>query len=625
MRKIVMLAPTEEAKQKIDSVLGEEIEAGRLMTYAFRHSTFRADVKECMEKGAQAIIARGGTYRSLCGFNLGIPIVNIGVGVADIVEAILQGKKQGRIIYLLFTDRAYLDLQEWEKNLDVTIYDWHYDEIEQLDEMLPAIAQKDGQAVVVGGSEVVRKAGEMGLKHVFAGHTVSSIMETYRRTMDLLDHIEQEIKQVSLLNGILNNVTDAVLVLNNDRELEHYNAQFAEFFPEVAAGSPREVLERIRELSFLEVVFDGRHIGNQIVRKGNNMLAVTADPLIIRGHVRGVICTVQAVSRVQHLEAKLRHKLSEKGLQAKYRFSDIFTRDREMEQVMEQAALYARTENTIMIYGESGTGKELFAQSIHNASSRSGEPFVAVNCAALSESLLESEIFGYVEGAFTGAKKSGKQGLFELAHRGTIFLDEVNSIPMNIQAKILRVIEEKEVMRLGADYILPVDVRIVVATNESLEEMVRSGAFRKDLYYRLNVLEIHIPPLRDRRCDIIPLFLRFTGEKEDCLPAGLRSDLERHGWPGNVRELKNVAERYQALEGRMEHFNAGTDEGAASGLVRDDFTIDMKALDKTVELLVIRSLLDKGLTKNQVASILGISRTVLWRRLNEESMFHDVK
>jgi propionate catabolism operon transcriptional regulator len=154
------------------------------------------------------------------------------------------------------------------------------------------------------------------------------------------------------------------------------------------------------------------------------------------------------------------------------------------------------TDSTVMIYGESGTGKEMITQSIHNISSRKNEPFVAINCAALTETLLESELFGYEEGAFTGARKGGKPGLFELAHGGTIFLDEINSISINLQGKLLRVLEEKEIMRIGSDRIIPLDVRIIAAANESLKAKVKDGTFRNDLFYRLNILEIHIPPLR---------------------------------------------------------------------------------------------------------------------------------
>ena len=194
-----------------------------------------------------------------------------------------------------------------------------------------------------------------------------------------------------------------------------------------------------------------------------------------------------------------------------------------------------------MIYGESGVGKEVYAQSIHNASSRDHAPFVAVNCAALTETLLESELFGYEEGAFTGARKGGKPGLFELAHGGTIFLDEINSITPALQVRLLRVLEEREVMRIGSDYVIPLNVRIIAASDVSLKQNVVQGQFRADLFYRLDVLELMIPPLRDRKADIPLMFERFLKEtKTERSIEAVKMQLMTYDWPGNVRELRNT-------------------------------------------------------------------------------------
>ena len=213
----------------------------------------------------------------------------------------------------------------------------------------------------------------------------------------------------------------------------------------------------------------------------------------------------------------------------------------------------AKTDSVVFIRGESGTGKEIFARAIHEASNRKGA-FVAVNCAALPESLLESELFGYAGGSFTGARKDGKQGLLEIARGGTIFLDEISEMPMSAQAKMLRVIEEKSVRPVGGAKEIPIDTRIITASNENLEQMVEQKLFREDLYYRINVLPIHIPPLREREDDIRLLAehflfqLDFMLEKgKQVLTAGALDKLHRHRWPGNVRELKNVIERAAIL------------------------------------------------------------------------------
>jgi propionate catabolism operon transcriptional regulator len=209
--------------------------------------------------------------------------------------------------------------------------------------------------------------------------------------------------------------------------------------------------------------------------------------------------------------------------------------------------------------------------------------------------------------------------LFELAHKGTIFLDEINSLPLEVQSRFLRVIEEKEVMRLGSDYVVPLDVRIIVASNEKLLNMVEQGEFRRDLFYRLNVLEIKIPSLADRKDDIIPLFEMFL--KEFSASAKLITDelavkLKEHNWKGNIRELRNVAERYALLKDRM-NFDFLSDLNTDINLITEDLKIDLKELNKTVEELVIESLINKGISKNEISNILGISRTALWKKINK--------
>ena len=221
-----------------------------------------------------------------------------------------------------------------------------------------------------------------------------------------------------------------------------------------------------------------------------------------------------------------------------------------MEAVISQAVKFSYSDSNILIHGETGTGKELFAQSIHNSSRRRKGPFVAINCAALPENLLESELFGYVEGAFTGASKGGKMGFFEIAHKGTIFLDEIGDISPKLQSRLLRVIQEREIIRLGNDTVIPIDVRVICATNRDLKKEVARGSFREDLLYRLDVLELNLPPLRKRKQDILYLadrMVRFeherTGSRLEAISQEGRELLMRYGWPGNVREMRNFCER----------------------------------------------------------------------------------
>ena len=235
-------------------------------------------------------------------------------------------------------------------------------------------------------------------------------------------------------------------------------------------------------------------------------------------------------------ENRCSHGVKKNSLPAKYHFSDILGHSPAVQKAIRLAQYYSGTDETILIFGESGTGKELFAQSIHNASRRRQSPFVAVNCAAIPDTLIESELFGYEEGAFTGARKGGKQGLFQTADNGTIFLDEIGDIPLSLQSRLLRVLEEREVMPVGSTSVIPIDVRVICATNRNLNDMVRQGTFREDLYYRLKILPLVIPPLRERVEDI-PELLHSMAEGAR-LPAQLEHRLLHYTWPGNVRELR---------------------------------------------------------------------------------------
>jgi propionate catabolism operon transcriptional regulator len=294
-----------------------------------------------------------------------------------------------------------------------------------------------------------------------------------------------------------------------------------------------------------------------------------------------------------------------------------------MQRLIAQAKIISDYEGAVLIYGENGTGKELFAQSIHHASKRCGGPFVAVNCAALTESLLESELFGYVGGAFTGARKEGKAGLFELAHKGTIFLDEINSMPISLQSKLLRVLEQQEVMRVGSDYVIPLNVRVIAASNTDLDEPIRNGTFRRDLFFRLNTFRIDIPPMHQRQGDVLLLFKHYLAEYEHTTPDALSlapdfvEELQRHPWYGNVREIKAAALRYHAFGGDNSSGVILETKTEESGLVTDDLKVDLHQLNHVIEELVINGLLEKGLSKTEIANALGISRQALYKKINK--------
>ena len=285
------------------------------------------------------------------------------------------------------------------------------------------------------------------------------------------------------------------------------------------------------------------------------------------------------------------------------------------------ALRYSKVDETVLIQGETGVGKEMFAQGIHRASRRRDMPFVAVNCASLPESILESELFGYVKGAFTGASRDGKRGLFECAHTGTIFLDEIGEISPSMQGKLLRVLQEHSIRRIGAETPIPIDIRIIAATNRDLVSMVREGTFRADLYFRINVLGLCIPPLRQRQGDIILLADAFLSETSERAGRYLRFSSQakaamlRYDWPGNIRELQNMVRRVSVISDSDEigpelvetYIQENRGLSAAGGSLRSRYTLE--------EALAL-----SGGNKLRAAELLGISRATLYRMLERKGM-----
>ncbi|HGS9062523.1 TPA: sigma-54 interaction domain-containing protein [Clostridioides difficile] len=290
----------------------------------------------------------------------------------------------------------------------------------------------------------------------------------------------------------------------------------------------------------IKKIFSLSKAHDEVIKFNNKYLNVNKYNIESFGRVTGCYFCIQEITYIRKLEQNLSKKLREKGQVARYTFDDIKTVSMKMERTKKLGMKIAESDYTILITGESGTGKELMAQSIHNASPRHSQPFIAINCAAMPENLLESELFGYEEGAFTGALKGGKKGLFEQANNGTIFLDEIGDMPIYLQSKLLRVLQENQVMRVGGENVIDIDVRVIAATNKNLLEMIKGDRFRADLYYRINVLPINIPPLRERKEDIEVMLKHFMKRKR-AISQGVQDIINAYEWPGNIRELKNTA------------------------------------------------------------------------------------
>ncbi|GAB6085574.1 sigma-54 interaction domain-containing protein [Alkaliphilus crotonatoxidans] len=466
--------------------------------------------------------------------------------------------------------------------------------------------------------------------------------------IELEAHSEELALLFNLYKNIFNDIYNWMVVVDTEGYIIMINKKYCEFIgikQEDAIGRHvTEVIENTR--MHIVVKTEQKEIGDIQEIKGNQMIADRI-PIYQNGKLMGAVGTVifkdlvefdVYVKNILKMEKQLEFYKKElkKALGSNYTFEHIVGNSVAVRRAKDLAQKVALSKSNILLLGESGTGKELFAHSIHNASPRGEYPLIKVNCGAIPSELLESELFGYEQGAFTGAKKGGKPGKFELAHRSTIFLDEIGDLPLNMQVKILRVIQEREIERIGSVKSQKVDVRIIAATNRNLEDMVKKKLFREDLYYRLNVISINIPPLRDRIEDI-PLLTRHLMKKlasemerhvTEISPAALEA-LTNYHWPGNIRELANLIERALNLVEKeaminLDHFPyyirkvAKVDTTTAVDSLEVNFDGTLKDIFEEIEKKAIqKTLMQYEGNKYQTAKKLGISRTSLYEKIKK--------
>ena len=430
------------------------------------------------------------------------------------------------------------------------------------------------------------------------------------------------------LDAILTTVNDGILAVNQDNIITQCNpaaVRMLRLSAQQVQGQPLGPI-LFKNLLIQETLQTGCQYHNRevFIASDHGYCVVSTIPLRNNsGDVVGVVAVIRDTQEVRHLMRSMTNSLP-------MTFADIPFASPVMEKVLEQARRYATSDSTILINGETGTGKELVARALHSASRRGSAAFVPINCAAIPDTLLESELFGYVEGAFTGAVKGGKPGLFELANGGTLFLDEVGDVSAHLQVKLLRVLQEQRVRRVGSNKEVTIDVRIIAATNRNLENMVADKIFREDLYYRLNVVPLFIPPLRERFADIrllSELFLKHYADKlqrpvQGFSPLALQR-LEGYNWPGNVRELKNIIERavnlVDGVEVQPEHIFLGRLSGVPTTptlvLFETYQTLEERLGD--MERVILLETFRRFHSSRRMGAVLGLSHTAVLKKMHK--------
>lgn len=578
-------------------------------------------VHEAKIKKIDAIISRGGVALKLKELQNEIPIVEIPVTGFDIIEAIYEARKISKKIAIIGFSNIIQGINRIEK-----IFGLHNSKVyirkdlNDCEELIKKSINNDIR-VIVGDTRVVKLAKKYNLQGILIKSREEALLSAYEEAERLINAIKQERIRTGKMEAIVNNIDSGLIALDEEGKITSINPQAENV---LGIKSSEVVGKKITSVFdhpyFCEIVGKSVSEFGIIISLGKIRVVMNTVPIIIKDKVIGTVITLHEVGYVQEVEQKIRKELFLKGHVAKYTFNNIIGNSQAITQTIKQAKNYAKVDSVVLINGETGVGKEIFAQSIHNASGRSDGPFVAINCAALPSSLLESELFGYVKGAFTDARKEGKVGLFEQAHQGTILLDEITEMPIELQARILRVLQEKQIIRLGDDKVINVDCRIIATTNRNLEESVANGDFREDLYYRLNILNLYIPPLRERTEDIELLAKYFLKKfsklyhkpiwkfDKDALKI-----LKEYSWPGNVRELSAVIERIVVTGNK----NVVTPEELV--FLKDKRNNNQKTgnIKLLTNQIILETLNQCGGNKTLAAKKLGIDRSTLWRKLKE--------
>lgn len=622
---IALVAPYEDLLE-VARVVIEDMKVNVEVVYGNLRDGVKA-AQRCVEEGADLIISRGGTYKMIKQA-VQVPVVEIKVSPYDILKqfsGLVRFKgKVGVAGYANVIHGCELIAHILELNLVKVVID-----DDRSAEQRIAEAAEEGIDIFIGDTIGTMAAAKLGVETRLIKSGRESVAEAINEALRIQEAIRMEKAKTQEVKTIVDFVHDGIIAVNREGLVTMCNRVSEKILKrpkEHIIG--RRIDEVITNTKLFEVMETGiPQIGELQTIEGVHVVTNRL-PIMVGNQVLGAVATFQDITTLQHMERKVRQKLSDRGLVASYTFASILHKSPKMSLVVQRAKKYATLDSNILIYGETGTGKELFAQSIHNASARSKGPFVAVNCAALPQELLESELFGYAEGAFTGARRGGKSGLFELAHGGTLFLDEIGEMPLSLQSKLLRILQERKVMRLGDDRVIPVDVRIICATNHDLNEMVEQGKFRDDLFYRISVLPLRIPPLRERKEDLdvlIPFFIKKYSRSKNII--GISDEamafLKTLNFPGNIRELEGIVERACALcEGNiieLDHVhlyeNMRPTENGRPTLETSTTSYSGKTLKELEDMIIHRVVEANGGSISKAARELGLNRSTVWRRL----------
>jgi propionate catabolism operon transcriptional regulator len=623
-------------------IAGEYVERAdlRIVSHGFEDAVHEIDA---VGAGRPDVVIAGGSNGAYLKTRVSVPVVLIGPTGFDVMHALARARRDGAKVALVTHGDTPDEVRRFIAAYDIDVTFASYQSAQDAESVVLDLRDR-GIGAVVGPGLIADLAANAGMGAVFL-YSRASVRAAFDTALEVAQATRRETVRRQRLDNLLQHLRDGVVALDAQGRVEAMNQRLADVLGiDAAQAVGRALLDLAPDLAGSLPDSDGDAFctvrgASYVVHRG---------PLASSNSAPGTVLTFQESRAVERLDRTLRSRQRVQQFSARYRLDDIVGVADSIERVRTLVQRYAKSDATVLILGESGTGKEMVAQSMHQLSARRDFAFVAINCGAFPEALLESELFGYEEGAFTGARKGGKAGLIEVAHRGTLFLDEIAEMPLSLQSRLLRVLQEREVVRLGSTEPTRVDIRVVAATHRALTEGIEAGSFRADLYYRLNILSIALPPLRERPTDLLPLAVELLLQAASREPrlasrlpdadaarrilANLSEPLARYRWPGNVRELQNVIERIA-----VELADADTDSNGAGATVftrevlrtvapeifeqpqarTKKAALTLRERSRHVEADEIRAALAAcDGDRDAVCQALGISKTTLWRKLN---------
>lgn len=631
MRDIIIIAPFQELFLSCKEIVEKSSHKDIFVTFGDL-SQGVIEAKRAVNKGAKVIISRGRTYTMIKEV-VDIPVVEIKMTSFDLLRGFKDIVNYEGKIGVVGNNNIIDGSELIGELLNIDMVKIKIENQKDVEEIIrPYI--KQGINLFIGDTIANSACNKLNCTYSLITSGIDSVINAMTEARSVLKLSRFERERTEQFKTIMDFVHDGIISIDENNKIILINDRAKRIFgleKDVVGELSLNVLDNTR---LHHVLKTGIPELGELQDVGPFKIATNRVPIIVDNKIKGVVATFSDITELQQLEKEVRIKLSKKGFLAKYHFRDIIYSSEIMHDSIIQAKKYSIYDSPILILGNSGVGKELFAQSIHNYSKRKSSPFVAINCAALPPNLIESELFGYVEGAFTGANKNGKPGLFELAHGGTIFLDEISELPFELQGRLLRVLQEKEVMRIGDDKVMPIDVRILTATNKNLTKLMRKGNFREDLFFRINVLSLNIPSLKERSEDIhilVEYFISKYSKKYNKtindIDNSILEYLRKHKFKGNVRELEGIIERGIILS------TGNTIKISDLNILEEDIIEDICDphnnkleshnfyIDEELNLDEINKKYIEHIIKihngsiNKSSRILGISRSTIWRKL----------